>query len=201
MKNRLFLILVIAVALSATALAQGSPSAAPAATGPMPKMKVAIVDVLAFREQIAELKVKYEKLTAEFQPKYRELEALQSSMQAKQKVLSENKNLTPQQAAKLNEEFEGMQKDFKRLTEDSQALANKREREETEAIYDKLSKFMDQYCGKNNITHVFDANRLRETGTVVYAATTANITEAFIKEYNKANPAAGASAPATANKQ
>jgi Skp family chaperone for outer membrane proteins len=201
MKNRLLWTLVIAVALCASALAQGPQSAAPAATGPLPKMKVAIVDVLAFREQIGELKIKYEKLTAEFQPKYRELEALQSSIKAKEQVLGQNKNLTPQQAAKLNEEYEQAQKDFKRTTEDMQALANKRERDETEAIYDKLSKFMDQYCAKNGITHVFDANRLRETGTVVYAVSTANITEAFIKEYNKANPAAGAPAPATANKQ
>ncbi|MFN8002850.1 MAG: hypothetical protein U0X75_17750 [Acidobacteriota bacterium] len=48
-------------------------------------------------------------------------------------------------------------------------------------------------CAKNGITHVFDARRLQETGMVVYAAATANITDDFIKEYNKANPVQAAS--------
>ena len=60
---------------------------------------------------------------------------------------------------------------------------------ETEAIYEKLSKFLDQYCSKNGITTVFDARRLQETGVVVYAAPMANVTKDFVTEYNKANPA------------
>lgn len=164
------------------------------AAAPASKMKVAIVDVLAFRESITELKAKYEKLTAEFQTKYRELDAMQSNIKAKEKVLQENKNLTPQQAAKLNEEFELLKREYNRMLEDSQSQAGKREREETEATYDKLSKYMDQYCTKHGITHVFDAGRLRETGLVVYAAAAANITDDFIKEYNKAHPAQAAAA-------
>jgi len=68
-------------------------------------------------------------------------------------------------------------------------LARRRETEETEAIYDKLSKFLDQYCTKNGITTVFDARRLQETGVVVFANQKANITDDFIKAYNAANPA------------
>ena len=101
--------------------------------------------------------------------------------------------MTPQQAAKLTEDMEALKRDYNRTLEDSQGQAQRREREETEAIYDKLSKFMDQYCAKNGITHVFDARRLQETGMVVYAAATANITDDFIKEYNKANPVQAAS--------
>jgi outer membrane protein len=119
---------------------------------------------------------------------------MQNNIKAKEKVLQENKTLTPQQAQKLNDEYEQMKRDYNRMLEDAQSLAGRREREETEAIYDKLSKFMDQYCTKLGITHVFDAARLRETGLVVYAAAAANITEDFIKEYNKANPAPAATA-------
>ncbi len=171
-----------------------SASAQTGAAAPVSKMKIAVVDVLAFRESVTELKAKYEKLTTEFQAKYRELDAMQGNIKAKEKVLQENKNLTPQQAARLNEEFEQLKKDYNRTLEDSQALAGRREREETEATYDKLSKFMDKYCAQHGITHVFDAGRLRETGLVVYAAAAANITEDFIKEYNKAHPAQSAAA-------
>jgi outer membrane protein len=188
MKLKLFPPLVVLL-LAASAMAQTG-----AAPAQVPKMKLAIVDVQAFRESIGELKTKYEKLTVEFQLKYRELDAMQNNIKAKEKVLQENKTLTPQQAQKLNDEYEQMKRDYNRMLEDAQSLAGRREREETEAIYDKLSKFMDQYCTKLGITHVFDAARLRETGLVVYAAAAANITEDFIKEYNKANPAPAATA-------
>lgn len=169
-------------------------TAASASGGPVPNMKVAIVDVIAFREGITELRAKYEKLQTEFQTRYRELEAMQSKVQSQEKVLNENKTLTPQQAQKLTEEYEQLKREYNRLLEDSQSTAQKREREETEATYDKLSKFMDQYCVKNKITHVFDAQRLRESQIVVYAAAIANITDDFIKEYNKAHPAPAATA-------
>ncbi|MGH9844738.1 MAG: OmpH family outer membrane protein [Blastocatellia bacterium] len=190
MRLRFFppLAFVLLVVLAASAPAQTG------AAAPASKMKIAVVDVLAFRESVTELKAKYEKLTAEFQTKYRELDAMQNNIKAKEQVLQENKNLTPQQAAKLNEEYEQLKKGYTRTLEDSQALAGRREREETEATYDKLSKFMDEYCKKHGITHVFDAGRLRETGLVVYAAAAANITDDFIKDYNKAYPAQAAAA-------
>lgn len=187
MKIKLLLALALLLLGATSAFAQ----AGGAANGS--KTKVAIIDVLSFRDQVGELKAKYEKLQNEFTPKYKELEAMQAKIANQEKVLSENKNLTPQQAAKLTEDMEALKRDYNRTLEDSQGQAQRREREETEAIYDKLSKFMDQYCAKNGITHVFDARRLQETGMVVYAAGTANITDDFIKEYNKANPVQAAS--------
>ncbi len=168
-----------------------------AAGGQVPKMKLAIIDVLAFREKVAELKAKYEKLQAEFAPRAQQLEAMQSKLSAQEKTLAENKSMTPQQVSKLTEEFEIGKKEYQRTVEDSQVLARKREEEETRAIYEKLQKFMDQYCAKNGITLVFDARRLQDTNIIVYAAANANVTEDFVKEYNNANPyKAQASAPA-----
>jgi Skp family chaperone for outer membrane proteins len=196
MKIRLLLTLpIVLVAVSSvfaqTGGAAGGQGAKPpvgAPGGQVPKMKIAIVDVLAFREQVGELKAKYDKLQTEFAPRYQQLESLKTKLAAQEKTLTENKSLTPQQAAKLNEEYEQGKKDYQRTLEDSQTIARKREQEETEAIYDKLSKYLDQYCTKHGITHVFDARRLQETGLVVYAAPLANITNDFVKEYNKAYP-------------
>ena len=188
MKIKAILALAFAVVLTSSALAQAASTKA----ADVPKMKIAIVDVLAFREQVGELKAKYQKLQTEFAPRYREIESLQGSLESKQKVLAENKNLTPAQAQKLTEDLQEGKRTYDRLVEDSQAQAAKREREETEATYDKLSKFMDQYCTQRGITHVFDARRLQETGMVVYASSQANITDDFIKEYNKAYPSTAA---------
>jgi len=175
-------------------LVMGTSAMAQAAGENVPKMKIAIVDVLSFRERIGELKAKYDKLQTEFTPRYQELEAMQTKLTAQEKTLKENTTLTPQQAAKLSDEFESGKKEYQRKLEDSQTLARKREEEDTGPIYDKLSKFLDQYCTRNGITHVFDARRLQETGIVVFAAATANITDVFVDEYNKANPAPAASA-------
>lgn len=197
MKTKLLLTLTLLLVAATSALAQTGAGAAapkPAATAAAPtKTKIAIIDVLAFRESVGELKAKYEKLQTEFAPRYREVEAMQNSIATKEKVLGENKNLTPQQAAKLNEEIAQLKKDYERYVQDSQDMAQKRERAETEAIYDKLSKFLEQYCAKHGITQVFDARRLQETNLIVYAAPAANITADFIKEYNKANPGQAAS--------
>jgi len=159
------------------------------------KTKIGIIEIAAFRVEIGELKAKYDKLQTEFATLQRELEGLQSSIQAKQQALQEGKNLTQQQAAKLQDDAQGLQRELQRKQEDGQALAQKRESEETGAIYEKISKFLEQYCAQKGITQVLEAGRLRESGLVIYAAQTAFITDDFIKEYNKANPA-----PATAAK-
>jgi Skp family chaperone for outer membrane proteins len=181
MKIRLCFALVLLAGLTLNALAQDAA-----------KVKLGIIELAAFRSEITELKLKYEKLQAEFGPKQRELEAIQSSIGAKQKTLQETPNLTQQQAAKLQAEIQDLQREGQRKTEDAQAQAQKREQEETGAIYDKISKFLEKYCAEKGITHVLEAGRLREGGLVVYAAPASFITDDFIKAYNKANPATAA---------
>jgi outer membrane protein len=192
--------LLFAVSSGFAQAAGGGQAAKPAGGavgGQVPKMKVAIVDSLAFKQKVAELKVKYDKLETEFQSRAQQLQSMQSKLSAQEKTLQEGKNLTPQQSQKLSDDIEQQKKLYNRTLEDSEAAARKREQEETEAIYDKLTKFLDEYCTKNGITAVFDLRRLQETRVAVYAADSANITEDFIREYNKSNQsAAPAASPA-----
>jgi len=193
MKTKLLLTFALALPLllvtSGFALAQTGGAAST-------KTKIAFIDAAAFRTEVGELRVKFEKLQAEFAPRDRELQAMRSKLAAQEKTLNENQNLTPQQAAKLTEEFEQGKKEFTRMGEDFQAMINKREDEETGPIKEKLSKFLEQYCAKYGITYVFEGRALQETGIIIYAAPTANITDDFIKEYNKANPAPAGAASA-----
>ncbi len=193
MKIKLLITLILVLLAGSSAFAQ---TAAQPAGGTVPNMKVAIVDVVAFKSEILELKVKYDKLNTEFAPKLRELEAMQNTAATKQKVLEENKTLTPQQQQKLVEEIEQLKKEYNRSLEDMQTAGQKREREETEAIYEKIDKALNQYFTKHGITAVFDVRRLQETGVIVHVKLPdANITADFIKEYNKANPVQAAAAP------
>jgi outer membrane protein len=160
----------------------------------VPNAKIAIVDIGAFSEGIGELKQRYEKLAAEFVPRRTELESMQTRLASQEKVLSENKNLTPQQARKLSDDYEQLKREFQRKQEDNQALAQKREKEETEAIYAKIDKFLDGYAQRHGITYVIEASAARQSGVIVYASPAMFITEDFIKEYNKAHPVAAAPA-------
>ncbi len=187
MKMKLLLTLTFLLIAAPGAFAQAADGAA--------KMKVAIIDSAIFRDEVLELKAKYEKLQAEFAPKYRDLESMQTSIANKQKVAQENKTLTAQQAQKLGDEIEQLKKEYNRSLQDSQDLADKRAQTETDDIYEKIRKALEQYCAKHSITHVFDARRLSDTGVVVYAAPTSNITKDFISEYNKANPVQTAANP------
>src|SRR5215510_508200 len=181
MKMKLLLTLAFLLIAAPGAFAQAAGDGAT-------KLKVATIDSMVFREDILELKAKYDKLQAEFAPKYRDLESMQNSIANKQKVAQENKTLTPQQAQKLSDEIEQLKKEYNRSLQDSQDLADKRAQAETDDIYDKLRKSLEQYCAKKGITQLFDARRLSDTGVAVYMAPTANITKDFISEYNKANP-------------
>jgi Skp family chaperone for outer membrane proteins len=187
MKMKLLLTLTFLLLAAPGAFAQAAPDGAT-------KMKVAIIDSAVFRDEVLELKAKYEKLQSEFAPKARDLEA--NTIASKQKVAQENKTLTAAQAQKLVDEIEQLKKDYNRALQDSQDLAGKREKAETEDVFEKLSKFLEDYCSKKGITTVFDARRLQDTGVVVYAAPTSNITKDFISEYNKANPVQTAANPA-----
>ncbi|MBO0723581.1 MAG: OmpH family outer membrane protein [Blastocatellia bacterium] len=197
MKIKLFLTLATLLLSGTSVLAQSNAAGSGAVGGQVPKMKVAIVDSDAFKERIGELKIKYDKLRTEFSSQAQQLQSMQAKLSAQQQTLQEGKNLTPQQAQKLSEDIEQQKKLYDRTLEDTQAAADKRQKEETEAILQKLTKFLNDYCTKNGITAVFDLRRSLETQLVVYWAEGANITEDFIKEYNKANPSAAAAAPAT----
>jgi len=184
MRITIILLAVLAIGSSTSAFAQ----AAAAAPQEVPKMKVAIIDYAALREQVAELKVKYELLQKEFLPVAQEIETLQGTLAAQEKTLAENKGLTPQQSAKRAADLDNGKKEYQRKVEDAQALAGRREREVAIPVLEKVQTFLAQYCQKFGITTVFDARRLQETGIVVYAAPNANITDDFVKAYNAANP-------------
>jgi Skp family chaperone for outer membrane proteins len=195
MKLLLTLAFLILAAPGVFAQAAGGAATKTAAGGGTTKTKVAIIDATIFREEVLELKAKYEKLQTEFAAKGRDLESMQNSIANKQKVAQENKTLTLQQAQKLNDEIEQLKKEYSRSLQDVQDDYSKREKADTDDVYEKIGKFLEQYCAKHGILSVFDARRLQDTGVVVYAIPMSNITKDFISEYNKANPVQTAANP------
>jgi len=199
--------IIVGVALAASGVFAQTPvpksAVAPPSTGAgsttdAQKTKIALLSFLALREAIGELKQRYDKLQGEFGPRANEIDSLQNSIEAKEKVLAENTTLTPPQVRKLTDDVAQLKREYQRKLDDSQELARKRESEETAPVLEKISDFLEKYCQKYGITHVFDVGRLQETGVALYAAPGTNITEDFVKEYNKANPMPAAAAKPTA---
>src|SRR5262249_51347963 len=176
MNPRFLWIAVLVACLSSAVMAQtvgsGGASATQAAASPVPKLRAAIVFIDAFRGDIEELKIKYQKLQTEFDPRGRELQSMQTNLEAKEKVLADagSKNMTPQQQRRLADEYDALKREFDRKKEDSQTLARKREEEETAAIYDKLNQFLSRYAAQRGITVVIEGSAAQRSGVLVYAA-------------------------------
>ena len=167
---------------------QAAPAATAAPAGDIPKPKIALVTVEAFREGINELRVLYVKLEAEFAPRRTELESMKTAVDEKTKVLQTNKTLTPQQSRKLQDDIEALRKEGTRKLEDYQNDVAKREDAVTGETYKKVNDFLLKYVADKGITIVWNTGKIFESGVVLYIDTKADITDDFVKEYNKANP-------------
>ena len=185
--------LVITAAGSAAAQnASPPPAARPAGQigapgGMVPAGKVAIIDVAAFPARVTELKRKVDGLNARFEPRYKELQGLRDQIagienQAKQGSLS------PAQAQQLSERYEQLKRDYTRKSEDLAAEARKAYAADTEPLNRKLGEALRKFSSERGINIVIEVGGARESASIFYAAPGLNITDAFIDDYNKANP-------------
>lgn len=197
--STLLLLAVTAFSQTPTPKPGQTAPAASAAGADLPKPKIAFVNTSAFAEGIGELKILYDKMSAEFAPRMSELSSMKSAIEAKQEQLNKNgAKLTPQQARKLQEDIEQLTKDGKRKQEDSQADIQKREEELTGAAYGKVNEFLNKYVAEKGITIVFSTMAVAEANLILYIDPKAEITQDFMASYNKAHPAPTAPQTATA---
>jgi outer membrane protein len=70
----------------------------------------------------------------------------------------------------------------------------------TQPVYDKVGKFLEGYCQQRGIVMVLEGGAAQQAGILIFAAQNSDITDDFIKEYNKANPAGGGAAAAAPKK-
>ncbi len=174
---------------------QAAPAATAAPAGDIPKPKIALVTVEAFREGINELRVLYVKLEAEFAPRRTELESMKTSVDEKTNVLqTKAPTLTPQQSRKLQDDIEALRKEGTRKLEDYQNDVAKREDAVTGETYKKVNDFLLKYVADKGITIVWNTGKIFESGVILYIDTKADITDDFVKEYNKANPGSAGAA-------
>jgi outer membrane protein len=178
--------------LAVSALAQ-QPSAGgpqkPSAPPLLPKGKVAVVNTAAFQEQVEEIKQKIESLNRQFEPRVKEVQSLADKITALETTLkSQTGVLTPAKVAEMTENLGVMKRDYTRKAEDLQADAGRARDKAFEPITGKLSKFAEDYTAKRGVVMLIDLANGAQSGTLIWYDPRSDVTQDFIKEYNKANP-------------
>ncbi len=194
MVKRLFAVILMVLALTVMTYAQGSAlKSAAQGGGAIPTGKVAIVDSRAFGEGIGEMKKQLDKLEAEFQPRFKDLEGLQQQLVALDDEIKKEKNPSIQQ--QKADKAQTVKRDFERKREDFQQDYQKRSEVALGPLRDKVLKFLESYAASREIIVVFDLAPAAQAGLVFLNPGT-NITEDFIKEYNKQSSAGAPPEPA-----
>ncbi|HMB27940.1 MAG TPA: OmpH family outer membrane protein [Blastocatellia bacterium] len=194
---RIPLAFAISSLLSLVAFAQATPQPPrsapqnPAASGGGggAQGKIAIINTAAFRVGIGEFKTTLDALNKEFEPQNNELEGLQKQLlELKKKVEQDGPNAQPSVRNGWIEQGTQLEKTLKRKTEDYQSLFQRRGQEVVGPIMDRINKFFDQYCQQRNIVIVLERQVMESSNLLVWNTATAEITDDFMNEYNKAHP-------------
>lgn len=195
---RLALVAVALAILSAEASAQVTSGLTPqagAAPAALPKGKVAVVNTAAFQGQVNEFKSRIEALNRQFETRVKEVQGLGEKITALEATIkTQASTLSPSTVAEKTEQLATMKKEYQRKAEDIQADAGRARDKAFEPIQAKLAKFAEQFTAARGIVLLVDAANGVQSGTLLWYDQRSDVTQDFINEYNKANPATAAPA-------
>jgi outer membrane protein len=213
MKKLIFAFAMVSMFALAVFAQTPTPPSKPAAAAPAPASsaaptggtgaegKLAYINAGRFTADINELKVKIEALNSEFDPKKKEVQAEEDALNnLKNKINTQGGTVSAQVRAQWAEEAADKEKSLTRKKEDYSQIGQRRLAEISQPVYDKIGKFLETYCQQRGIVMLLEGGAAQQAGILVFAAQTTDITDDFIKEYNKANPAAAGAAPQAAKK-
>ena len=172
-----------------------APAAQPPAGGTGAEGKLAIINSAAFDSEISELKVKFDALVGELEPRRKAIEADQAKYNdLKNNIQTKGGTVTQQVRDQWVDQATELEKTIKRKIEDYEPDAQKRVADIRQPIYEKIGKALNAYAASKGIVMILDAAVGQQNGFLLWAQPATDITTDFIKEYNKANPAGAAPA-------
>jgi Skp family chaperone for outer membrane proteins len=189
-----FATLILATS-AASALAQQSTQAG--VGGLLPDGKVVVINTSVFPERIGEMKQKYEQVNSQFRDRYQKLQDLNKQAQTLENEIQTQGNvLTPDKLQEKQSLLADLKKRGSRELEDFQNDYSKALEAATKPVRDKLSAFIQNYAAQRGIIMIIDLPNAYQNGYLAYVSPSADITDDFINEYNKANPVPTAATPA-----
>jgi len=193
--------IVVAIAASA-AFAQTKPAAAPptasaAAPPNVPATKVALINTEVFADEkqgIFRIVAAVKRVDTEFEPRKKELQALQTQLQQLNDDYEKTKAVAAPAATQQKlDKIEQLKKEGTRKQEDAQASYNKKMQEALAPIYEDIGKSLDAFGKAQGITLLLDASKIAPA--ILSAADASDVTKAFIAEFNSKFPATAAVTP------
>jgi|AFSR01.1.fsa_nt_gi outer membrane protein len=186
--------------VTAQALPTGSSQpTASAKTSSIPTGRVVVVNTLVFGDKIDEFRRQVQKLEEKFKPRTTELENLAKRLQELSQKVQDEK-LSADVRRQAQEQGMALEKEYKRKDEDLRADIEREQQIVLNPLREKVFKFMESYAAARGIIMIIDIGVLaanNNLGMLPYVDNAVDITEDFIKEYNRANPVA---APTTSAK-
>jgi outer membrane protein len=171
------------------AIAPAQQPTLPAPTGPVPDGKIAVLNTQVFPGQILELKQKYEQVDLQFKDRSDKLKADQTRLATlENEIRTKGPSMPQDKLAQAQLEYQDLDKQIKRDVEDARADLAKAEERATKPVRDKLFQFLQTYAQQRGIVLIINLAGAAQTGSIAYVNPTTDITDDFIKEYNKANP-------------
>jgi Skp family chaperone for outer membrane proteins len=187
-----------ALAVAILAAVAGSASAQqPASPASLPDGKIAVINTTIFPEQIAELKQKYSQVETQFKDRFQQLQTLDNELkQMENELRTKAPAYTAEKLQEMQATYETKKKRGSRDFEDFKSDYDRAVEAATKPVRDKLLQFMQTYAGQRGIVMIINLAGAAQTGSLAYWNPSADVTQDFISEYNKANPVPGAAAPA-----
>jgi outer membrane protein len=177
-------------AAPAPSASTGAPTGGTGAEG-----KLAYINQGRFSADINELRAKLDAFNTELDPKRKEVQGEEDALNnLKNKINTQGATVSAQVRNQWVEEASDKEKALNRKKEDYNLLGQRRLAEVAQPVYEKVTKFLDAYCQQRGIVMVLEVGAAQQAGILIFASQATDITEDFIKEYNKANPAPGGAA-------
>lgn len=158
--------------------------------------KIAVIDLQAFgdeKEGIARLLSAYTSLEREFKPRQDELRTLRTRGETLAKEYDNLQKATgavdPTSLQRKLDEMQTIEKEIKRKQEDAQQMFERREGELTGPVWQDINNALRAFAQQRGISIILEKSRLSGNNLIFFVDDKADITKAFITEYNQRNPA------------
>lgn len=175
--------------IAAAAGASGQQPTAGAGAPAIPDGKVVVINTNLFPSEIGELKQKYEQVQNQFKERQQRIENLRKQVSAKENELQTKAQvMPPDKQRELQQEIEQLKKQGTRELEDFQQDYGKALDSTTKPVRDKLYQFMQNYALQRSVIMIIDLPGMAQVGALAFWNPASDITQDFIREYNKANP-------------
>lgn len=175
------------------------PPTAPAAAAVPTNALIAIVQIDAFsdaRGGITRLTNAARTLETQFQPRQTELRTMQTNLEKIASQIQTTQAVAkPEEIQRLREQAETMQLEIQRKGQDAQRDYEKRAAEVLAPIQTTINEALVEYARGRGFNMILNATAL--AGQIIPLSSTMDITQEFIADFNRKNPAtAAATTPA-----